>query len=325
MNISIISLFPDLYVPFLATSLMRRAQEQDKVMIDLQSLFLWCAPKERADGPVFGHGAGMLLRPDVIQRAIEAKELQHGPAYKIFFSPQGKLLDQSLLRAIKKNVEGYKHCMLLPARYEGMDTRIEEEYADIVLSLGDFVLMGGDLPAMVLLEGLLRLFPGVVGKEESVEHESFTGPFVDYPAYTAPVVWKERVVPEVIRSGNHQHVRQWRREQAAKSTVEHHFAWLRSRVIDKEDKELSYSFIPAHYAVLMHTDVLLPGAEEPRIGETSVTSLDIHDIARSARTYGLKNYFIVTPLEDQQKIVQQLLAFWQTGLVLRITLIVIMH
>lgn len=313
MNISIISLFPDLYKPFLETSLVKRAQDDGKVVIDLKSLFSWCAPKERADAPTFGHGAGMLLRPEVIERAVEAQELRHGKAYKIFFSPQGKILDQVLLREIKQQSESYEHCMLLPARYEGMDARVEAEYADIVISLGNFVLMGGDIPAMAFLEGFLRLLPGIVGKEESVERESFSGPFVDYPEYTTPVVWKNREVPTIIRSGNHQAIRQWRHEKAAEKTVLHHFSWLRSMVSTAEDKALAYSFIPSHYAVLMHTEVLLPGAEQNRTGETSVTSLDIHDIARSAYTYGLKNYFIVTPLEDQQKIVNQLLSFWQTG------------
>lgn len=313
MKISVVTLFPDLYSPFLATSLIRRAQEMGKTAIDVQSLFAFCAPKERADAPSFGPGAGMLLRPEVIQRAVEAQEAAHGRAFKIFFSPQGRLLDQDLLHEIKEKSAELQHCMLLPARYEGMDARVEEEYGDIVISLGDFVLMGGDLPAMVFLEGFLRLFPGVVGKEESVQHESFSGPFVDYPEYTAPVSWQGREVPEIIRSGNHQRIEQWRREAAATKTVFHHFAWLRSKVTDKKDKDLARTLIPHHYAALMHTQVLVPGPDQTQAGETSVTSLDIHDIARSARTYDLKNYYIVTPLEDQQKIVKQLLSFWQTG------------
>lgn len=309
MHISIATLFPALYEPFLQTSLVDRAAKAGVVSLSLQNLFSLVAPKERIDSPTFGHSAGMLLKPELIEKAINEQEKAHGKAYKIFFSPQGKKLDQPLLAKLATTLQEKKHVMLLPARYEGMDTRVEEEYADCTLSIGDYVLMGGDLPAMVLMEGLLRLIPGVVGKQESIEKESFSGPFVDHPAFTAPVVWHGKEVPEVIRSGNHAAIDAWERNEAARKTVVHHFGWLRSHVVKKEDQALAAKYIPPHYAILMHSQVMLPNDGE---GTSSVTSLDIHDIARSAKTYGLKKYFIVTPLVDQQKIVKKLLHFWHT-------------
>ncbi len=308
MRISIVTLFPALYEPFLRTSLVERAVETGTVSFSLEDLFSYTVVKERIDSPTFGPGPGMLLKPEVIEKAIEKKEAESGPAYKIFFSPQGKKLDQPLLKKLATQLQEKQHVMLLPARYEGMDARVEEHYADCVLSIGDYVLMGGDLPAMVLIEGMLRLIPGVVGKQESIEEESFSGPFVDYPEFTAPVEWKGYTVPEVIRSGNHKEINRWRRNEAARKTVLHHFAWLRGHVEKKEDRVLAGSHIPPHYAILMHDHVLL---KEGREGTSSVTSLDIHDIARSACTYGLKKYFIVTPLIDQQKIVRKLLDFWR--------------
>lgn len=201
--------------------------------------------------------------------------------------------------------------MLLPARYEGMDDRIEQEYADEIISVGDFVLMGGDIPAMMLLEGLLRFVPGVVGKQASVEHDSFSCAFVDYPEYCAPVEWRGHVVPEVVRSGNHAAMATWRRDEAAKRTVLRHFDWLRTSAPTQQERTLASKYIPSHYAALMHTDVLI--GSEGIEGTTSVTSIDIHDIARSAKTYGIKKFFVVTPLIDQQKIVSTLLDFWQKG------------
>jgi tRNA (guanine37-N1)-methyltransferase len=310
MKISILSVFPQLYRPFLETSLVARAQEQKLVQFNLADFFSYVAPKERIDAPTFGHGAGMLIKPEVVQKAIESQEQAHGSAYKIFFSPHGKKLDQSLLQQIAQEAGKKNHLMLVPARYEGMDSRVEDYYADQVISIGDFVLMGGDLPAMILLEGLLRLIPGVVGKTESVQHDSFTGPFVDYPEYTAPVVWQGKSVPEVLRSGNHAEISKWRNSQAVERTVIGHFDWLRTNPLSHEQKKLVSEAIPSHYVVLMHNEILLEGG---RVGATSVTSLDIHDIARSAKTYGIKNYFIVTALLDQQKIVRKLLDFWQTG------------
>jgi tRNA (guanine37-N1)-methyltransferase len=308
MVISILSLFPDLYTPFLNTSLVARAREKKLVSLEVHNLFAYCKPKERIDSPTFGHGAGMLLRPDIIEKAVEDHQAQYGKAYKIFFSPHGKKLDQPMLKALAQIITEKKHVMLLPARYEGMDARVEEYYGDLILSIGDFVLMGGDLPAMVLIEGLLRLLPGVIGKQSSVEHESFSGPFVDYPEYTAPVVWKGLEVPEVLRSGNHAAIAAWRQDKAVERSILGHFDWVRSHIERKEDTRLVEKHLPAHYVVLMHTQVVL---EEGREGTSSVTSLDIHDIARSARTFGIKKYFIVTPLLDQQKIVRKLLGFWQ--------------
>ena len=105
--------------------------------------------------------------------------------------------------------------MLIASRYEGIDERVLDEYADEVISIGDYVLMGGDLPAQVTLESLARLWPGVVGKHESVEEESFSGPFLDYPEYTEPVEWQGYRVPDIVRSGNHGAIAQWRSDQAA--------------------------------------------------------------------------------------------------------------
>ena len=313
MNISILTLFPDLYREFLSTSLIGRAQARKLVNIELTNLFSFCKPNQRIDSPTFGHSAGMILRPEVVESAIVQQEATHGKALKIFFSPQGEKLDQSQLKKLHNLASERKHLLLFASRYEGVDARVEQEFADVVLSVGDFVLMGGDLPCMMLLEGLLRYLPGVVGNAESVREDSFSGPFVDYPEYTHPVDWHGRQVPEVIRSGNHQAIANWRKEQAAELTVKRHFGWLRQSNLSEEDKKLAYAHIPPHYAALMHGDILLKDPNSPngkRIGTSSVTSFDLHDISRSSLTYGLKNYFIVTPLKDQQQIVNTLLEFW---------------
>jgi tRNA (guanine37-N1)-methyltransferase len=136
---------------------------------------------------------------------------------------------------------------------------------------------------------------------------------VDHPEFTEPVVWQGLKVPDVIRSGNHGAIKQWQDEQAACKTVREHFDWFRSSPMTAKQKALGASFIPPHYVVLMHTDVVIKDQQGVKEGTTSVTSLDIHDIARSACTYGVKRYFIVTRLADQQKVVQRLLDFWKTG------------
>jgi tRNA (guanine37-N1)-methyltransferase len=310
MKISVVTVFPQLYSPFLETSLLKRAQQEGKIQCAVSDYFSYVAPKERIDGPTFGPTPGMLIKPEVVERAILDHEQRFGPAYKIFFSPHGTKLDQQKLQKIATESMHKGHLMLLPARYEGMDARVEEEYADCIISVGDFVLMAGDAPALMVLEGLVRLLPGVVGKEASVTSDSFSGPFVDYPEYTAPVEWHGKQVPEVIRSGDHKKIEMWRKKVAIERTVAGHFEWLRSWDLPVEDRLAVKAAIPPHYAVLLHDQVLLP---EGKVGTTSVTSLDLHDIARSARTYGLQGYYLVTPLHDQQKIVKTLLAFWKEG------------
>lgn len=312
MNISIVSVFPELYEPFLQTSLIKRAQEDGIVSIDTTSFFAMVKPKERIDAPPFGPGTGMLIKPTVVQKAIDTLENRHGKAFKIFFSPHGKKLTQPLLQTITKKAQQQQHLMLIAGRYEGMDARVEDAYADEIISIGDFVVMGGDLPAMMLLEGMLRLIPGIVGKEASVEQDSFSGPFVDYPAYTEPVEWHDKRVPDIVRSGNHGAIDQWRLQQAAQRTVHDHFSWLRSWHLTPEQKKLVLNAIPPHYVALMHSDVLI--GPERQVGTTSVMSIDIHDIARSSATYAIEKFFIVTPLKDQQKIVNHFLSFWQEGM-----------
>jgi len=310
MIISIATVFPDLYKPFIDSSLLKRARANSLLRFDISSLFDYVAPKERIDAPTFGHNAGMLIRPEVIESAVKAHEDRYGKAYRIFFSPHGKKINQRVVQKIAALLQEKKHLLLLPGRYEGMDARVEEEYADEIVSLGDCVLMGGDIPAMALIEAVARLIPGVVGKQQSVDCDSFTHAFVDNPEYTNPIVWHNRAVPDIVRSGGHERIRKWSEKVAAQRTVLGHFDWFRRHARTLGEYSLALQAVPKHYAVLMHDDINLPDGS---VGTTSVTSLDIHDIARSARTYALQGYSIVTPLLDQQKIVQKLLDFWKTG------------
>lgn len=313
MNISILTVFPQLYDTFLKTSLIARAQDKGIVTINASRFFDYAAPKERIDAPIIGHGSGMVIRPDIIEAAVTDKEKQYGPAYKIFFSPQGRKLTQPLLQKLAIKLHDVQHLMLIPSRYEGMDARVEETYADEIISVGDFVVMGGDIPAMLFLEGLLRLMPGVVGKQESVESESFSGPFVDFPVYAPPATWHGKTVPDILKSGNHAAIEQWRTDKAIQKTVHNNFQWLRSYPLNDAQIKDVRPYIPHHYVTLQHGDVLVGDQGGNRPGATSVTSIDIHDIARASKTYGVEKFFITTPLLDQQKIVRTLLDFWQTG------------
>ena len=322
MKISIITVFPQIYDSFLKTSLIGRAIDKGIISVNFVQLSDMVQVKERIDEPTCGPGAGMIIKPEVLEKAIESAEEKHGKGFKIFFSPQGKKLDQKFLQKFASKIEddfaeskkigkaeSFDHLILVCSRYEGIDERVEQYYADLSLSIGDYVVMGGDLPAQVFLESFLRFIPGVVGKAESVEKESFSSSFLDYPQFGLPVEFKGLKIPEVVLSGDHAQIEKWRNEQAAKKTIENRFDWFVSSNPSKQDIGLAKKFIPNHYVALMHTQILV---KDNQVGNNSITSLDIHDIARSCATYGIKNYFMVTPLEDQQKILKNFLGFWKS-------------
>ncbi len=310
-RISILSVFPTLYDEFLKTSLVKRAQLEQKIMFDSAGFSSFCEPKERIDGPTAGHGEGMAIRPEVIERAVIAQELLHGKAFKIFVTPQGKKLTPRIAQKIASIIQNNEHVMFVAGRYEGIDERAHEEYADLEVSIGDYVLMGGDLPVMVILEASLRYIDGIVGRKASVDKDSFAGAFVDYPTYTVPPrQWKARSIPDVLLSGNHAAMEAWRTSVAVRKSVIGHFDWVRSHVNSNQDKALVAKALPSHYVALLHDKVLVQNGV---VGTSSVTSMDIHDIARSSKTYGIKEYFLVTPLKDQQKIVETMLHFWHTA------------
>jgi tRNA (guanine37-N1)-methyltransferase len=315
MNISIATLFPDLYNEFLKTSIIGKSINSKLISVKLINIIKLFNSndsnlKKRVDSPVVGHGSGMILGANIIQQVCDQDLLEGGEKpFTIFFSPHGKVIDQNNIKDLFKRI-GNKNLLLFSGRYEGFDCRAESFYADEILSIGNYVLMGGDLPIMVFMEALLRLLPDVIGKKDSVENDSFQGPYVDHPSYSAPQSWKGMEIPEVLKSGNHSEIAKWKKIESMKRTASSHFNWWRKWNTKIEDRQEFKKFIPNHYCALLHNDVMMP---DGRKGESSVTSIDIHDIARSSATYGIKKYFIVTRLESQEKLVNTFLNFWQEG------------
>lgn len=309
MKITIASLFPSLYSEFFQTSILGRAIKNGICDTRILNMFDFVEQKKRIDSPVVGHGDGMLIGVEVVEKVYDAAVNQDSKKpHTIFFSPHGKKLDQDRLKNLYHLISVEKKNLLLFAgRYEGFDARAEECYADEILSIGDYVLTGGDLPIMVFLEGLLRLIPGVVGKKGSVENDSFYGTFLDCPHYANPSIWREKKIPEVLKSGNHALVHEWRERESVNRSICENWEWVRKHVHEKLEKQKIKDVLPHHYCVLLHNDVMMPNNCP---GTSSVTSIDIHDIARSGATYGIKKYFIVTRLEAQQKIVEKFLSFW---------------
>ncbi len=214
----ILTLFPDMFPGPLGHSLAGKALNEGIWRMETLDIRTFASDKHRTvDDAPYGGGAGMVLRPDVVDAAVRGAEACFGPAArKIYLSPRGRVLDQALVQEL---VEAGS-VLLLCGRYEGVDQRVIEAQGLEEVSLGDFVLAGGEVAAMTLVEACVRLLPGVMGNAATVEEESFTSGLLEYPHYTRPAVWEGRSVPEVLVSGHHEKVKVWRQAEAEKITRE---------------------------------------------------------------------------------------------------------
>lgn len=210
MRFDIITLFPDFFISPLNSSLIGKAIAKQIATVNLIDPRQFTTDKHhKVDDEPYGGGVGMLLKPEPIFAAVESLEML--PRREIILmTPQGQTLDRSLLQNLATN---YDQLVLICGHYEGVDERIREHLATKEISLGDFVLTCGEIPALTLINGVVRLLPGTVGKSESLKAESFETNLLDYPQYTRPASYRGWEVPDVLRSGNHQEIERWRKER----------------------------------------------------------------------------------------------------------------
>jgi len=220
MRIDIITIFPKMFDPVLNESIIKRAQKKGKVKIAMHDLRDYTPDKHRkVDDRPFGGGSGMVMSPAPIFNAVEAIKKNYrtkGPknSRTILLCPQGKTLTQDIAKRLAKE----KHLILICGHYEGVDERIKQELIDEEISIGDYVLTGGELPAMVLVDAVVRLVPGVLGDKNSLNFESFEGNLLEYPHYTRPANFKGQCVPSILLSGDHKNIEIWRKKEALKRT-----------------------------------------------------------------------------------------------------------
>jgi tRNA (guanine37-N1)-methyltransferase len=217
MQIDIITIFPRMFEPVLNESIIKRAQNKGKVRILIHDLRDYSSDKHRkVDDRPFGGGSGMIMRPEPIFNAVEdiKSKVKTQKSKVILLCPQGKKLNQKIAKELIK----YKHLILICGHYEGIDERVRQYLADEEISVGDYVLTGGEIPAMVLVDCLVRLLPGVLGDKNSLNFESFEGSLLEYPQYTRPAKFRNMYVPQILLSGDHKKIETWRKRQAIKRT-----------------------------------------------------------------------------------------------------------
>lgn len=213
MKFSVLTLFPDMFSP-LKQSIIGKAIEDKKIELNLINIRDFSKDKhKKVDDTPYGGGAGMVMKADVVYDAYE--HIKDENAKVIFLSPQGKTLNQNKLKELATE----EHIILLCGHYEGIDQRVIDEIVDEEISIGDYVLTGGELPAMVLIDSVSRYVEGVLSKD-SIKEESFTNNLLEYPQYTRPEIFHGIKVPEVLLSGHHENIKKWREEQSLKNTLQ---------------------------------------------------------------------------------------------------------
>ena len=231
MKFDVLTLFPEMFES-LNESILGRAIEKDLININLINIRDFSKDKhKKVDDTPYGGGAGMVMRPDVVYDAY--KSVYEPNAKVIFMTPQGKKLDQQKVESLSKE----QHLIILCGHYEGIDQRVIDEINPEEISIGDYVLTGGELPAMVLIDSVSRYVEGVLN-EESTSEESFSTGLLEYPQYTRPEVFENREVPEVLKSGHHENIRKWRRAESLKNTYKKRPELLKMKELSDEDKKV---------------------------------------------------------------------------------------
>ena len=216
MRIDIVSIFPELFEAPLTTGIIGRAREAGVVTIQAHDLRDWTSDRHRSvDDAPYGGGAGMVMRPEPWFAAVESLRETSPEGRAVLLTPQGRPFTQALARRLATE----PRLILMAARYEGIDERVREHLADDEISIGDYVLSGGEIPAMVVVDAVVRLLPGALGSAESLDEESYQDGLLEYPQYTRPAEFRGWGIPDVLLSGNHAQIAAWRRQQRLRRTA----------------------------------------------------------------------------------------------------------
>jgi len=235
VHIDILTLFPQMFQGMFSLGIFKRAIDQKLVSVGIHNIRDYTHDKHHtADDYPYGGGAGMVLKPEPIFEAVESIKGESTTVPIILLTPQGRLFSQQVAQELSQ----YSHLILICGHYEGVDERVREHLATDEISIGDYVLSGGELAAMVVIDAVFRLVPGVLGSEASPLDDSHVAGLLEYPQYTRPATYRGWSAPEVLLSGNHAQIAHWRREQAILRTLEHRPELLDNAELSSEEKGL---------------------------------------------------------------------------------------
>ena len=234
MQFDVFTLFPQVFPPYLESSILHRAQEMGHLRVDLHNIRDWAMDKHHiTDEPPYGGGGVMVMKPEPVFAAVEGILGDPPCCPVILMTPQGELLTQKKANSLAE----YSRLAIVAGHYEGVDERVREYLITEEISIGDYVLTGGELPALVLIDILTRLIPGVLGDPQAAENDSHASGLLEHPHYTRPEDYRGWKVPEVLRSGHHAKIDRWRRNQALRRTLERRAELLADIELSEEDLE----------------------------------------------------------------------------------------
>jgi len=238
MQIDVITIFPQMLERIIKESILKRAQQKNIVKINIHNLRDFALDKHSiVDDYSYGGGAGMVLKPEPIFRAVEkivGSRKRKRKVRIILLTPQGQTFNQAKAKELSQE----ENLLFICGHYEGVDERVKENLITDEISIGDYVLTGGELPAMVIIDSLVRILPGVLNKRESFENDSFYQGLLDYPHYTRPRRFREKSVPALLLSGNHSQIKKWRRQKALKNTLNKRSDLLEKITLSAEDQKI---------------------------------------------------------------------------------------
>ena len=305
LHFTVITIFPNMLSSPLSHSILKKAQTNGLIKIDVVDLRDYTADRHRTtDDSPYGGGHGMVMKPEPLVAAVEEARSRTPDARVILLTPRGRVLDQQTA----KKLANQRNVVLICGRYEGIDERVSA-FVDDEISLGDYTLSGGEPAAIVVIDAVARLVPGVLGNENSTAEESFTDGLLEYPQYTRPEEFRGMKVPEVLLSGDHERIKEWRQQQSLAVTQERRPDLIANLRVSNETTVESAAQA-AVYLALLHYPVY---DKNGQVVTTAVTNMDIHDISRAGRTYGVRGFFVVTPVKALQKLALKIIDHWEVG------------
>jgi tRNA (guanine37-N1)-methyltransferase len=306
VTFTIVTLFPAMFESPLNHSILKKAQEKGLISIVLVDPREYTIDRHRmTDDYPYGGGQGMVMKPEPLVAAIEDVKTKMPRAKVILLSPQGRVFNQALAAELAKQ----EQLVLICGRYEGVDERVKD-FIDEEISIGDYTISGGEPAATVVIDAVSRLIPGVLGNAKSAGDESFSNGLLEYPQYTRPEEFRGAKVPEALLSGDHERIRQWRRQMSVQLTAKRRPDLIGSVDSSPEEQELIRNQRAPVYVALLHYPVY---DKNRQIVTTAVTNMDIHDIARSGRTYGIKGFYVVIPVKALQRLALKIIDHWEHG------------
>ena len=311
---NVLTIFPEMIESVFKQGVISKAI--DKGIVGINSVNIRDYAEGRhlvTDDYQYGGGAGLVMKVEPIYEAVSALK-EKSDTFVVLLDPRGKKFDQ---KAAEHMASNYDNITFICGRYEGVDERVRELVVDMELSLGDFILTGGEFAAITVIDSIARLVPGVLGDEASADEESFTTGMLEYPHYTRPVEYKGLSVPEVLMNGNHSEIEKWRMEKAIEITRKNRPDLLNIKELDIETRKKICAEQKRGLSKKLKLNVaLMHYPMKDKQGDTvatAITNLDLHDISRSCRTYSVENYYVVTPIAAQREIASRVINHWMDG------------